>query len=225
MQYPSPWIMWFIAYLTPHYNAMTKHLRGYKTRNIILYYISSVNYSDRAKINKSKRIKTWPRDWSFPQSTDCDNIHNLRRFLTVCWKEFHKSEDLRTTFPDPALIAFKQNTSLNNKLVLARHPDTESNTDTVRTPRRTTRSTNTHPDTESNTDTVRTPRRTTRSTNTHPDTESNTDMVRTPRRMTRSTNTHPDTESNTDTVRTPRRMTRSTNAHPDTESNTEAKWK
>jgi len=47
---------------------------------------------------------------------------------------------LREIFPNPPLIAFKKNPSLKNKLVRARLPITESNTDKGRIPRRTTRS-------------------------------------------------------------------------------------
>jgi len=87
----------------PHYNAMTKHLteklrqRGYKTRNIHSY-ISLVNYSDRAKKLKNKPIKDTANRLVF-STKYCDNIHNLRRFLTVCWKELHKSEELKEYSP------------------------------------------------------------------------------------------------------------------------------
>ena len=36
------------------------------------------------------------------------SIHNLRRFLTDCWKELHKSEELREIFSQ----YFVENTSL-----------------------------------------------------------------------------------------------------------------
>ena len=128
---------------------MSKHLtkklrqRGYKRKNIHSY-ISSVNYSDRANKLKKKRTKDSANRLVF-STKYCDNIHNLRKFLTECWKELHESEDLKIIFPDPPLIAFKKNPSLKNKLVRAKLPNSESNTDTSNTSRRTTRSTNTHP--------------------------------------------------------------------------------
>ena len=60
----------------------------------------------------------------------CDNAHKIRRLLTDCWKELHKSKDLREIFPSPPMLAFKRHPSLRNKLVKAKLPTTE-NSDNV----------------------------------------------------------------------------------------------
>ena len=74
----------------------------------------------------SKPTKTTPNRLVL-STKYCDNAHKIRRSLTDCWKELHKSEDLREIFPNPPTLASRRHPSLRNKLVKAKLPTTEDN--------------------------------------------------------------------------------------------------
>lgn len=76
--------------------------------------------------SNSKPTKTTPNRLVL-STKYCDNAHKIRRSLTDCWKELHKSEDLREIFPNLPTSASRRHPSLRNKLVKAKLPTTEDN--------------------------------------------------------------------------------------------------
>ena len=65
--------------------------------------------------SNSKPTKPTPNRLVLPTKY-CDNAHKIRS-LTDCWKELHKSEDLREIFPTPPTLASKRHPSLRNKIL------------------------------------------------------------------------------------------------------------
>ena len=91
---------------------------GYKHKQV-LPHINSVKFNQRRQFLFRKKPKDNKKKLVFVTQF-CDDAQRLKQIIKKHWKLIKKDETLNRIFPEPPVIAFRNNPSLKHKLVRAK---------------------------------------------------------------------------------------------------------
>ena len=92
--------------------------RGYKYKQILPYRISSIQQKTTTLILFRQIPKAKKQKLVFVTHF-CDDANRLKQIIKKHWKLIKNNETLKSIFPEPPVITYRNNLSLKQKLVRA----------------------------------------------------------------------------------------------------------